>query len=192
MAPGEEISMRTPRFVGSALGLTLLLAWPAVPASAGHDDADWLDVRTTTTGTLDPMPDPAAPSSRQGHGTMMSNFEDAEWTWRATGSGSCTEINIDLVAVYPPRPGDWAKASVVAVADDAVQNFCVPGTRRFHGTGRITGGGGNYADSAGDFTFTGVVAGNGSVSSETIQMESTGRLRCYHVKSVDDRAEHHH
>jgi hypothetical protein len=27
---------------------------------------------------------------------------------------------------------------------------------------------------------------------ETIRMVSTGRLRCSHVGSVDDRVEHHH
>ena len=184
--------MRTPRFVGSALGLTLLLAWPMAPASANHGEPDWLDVRTTTAGTLDPMPDLAAPSSRQGHGTMRSNFEDAEWTWRATGSGTCTEIVIDIVAVYPPRRGDWAATRAVATADDVAQNFCVPGTRRFHGIGRLGGGGGNYAKSEGEYKFTGVVTGYGPISSETIHMDSTGRMRCYHIGSVDDRVEHHH
>lgn len=182
------------RMRGVALAVALLLGWTALPAtaSAGHADADWLDVKTTTEGVLDAMPDLAAPTSRPGHGTMASNFEDEPWTWRASGSGSCTEITIDIVAVYPPRPGDWAKAQAVAIADDSTQNFCVPGTRRFHGTGRITGGGGNYADSAGDFTFTGTVTGGGPLVQEAIRMVSTGRLRCYHVGSVDDRAEHHH
>jgi hypothetical protein len=187
------MDMRTVR-VAVTLAPTLLLTSPGLPASAatGHPDADWLDVKTTTEGVLEPMPDLEAPSTRSGHGTMMSNFEDEAWTWRASGRGSCTETVIDLVAVYPPRPGDWAVARAVAVADDPVQSFCVPGTRRFHGTGRITGGGGNYADSAGDFTFTGTVTGGGLVAQEAIRMVSTGRLRCYHVGSVDDRVEHHH
>lgn len=183
--------MRRMRIGGLTLSLTLLLSWspPAASASTGHPDADWLDVQWITEGTLDPVADLA---TRHGHGTMMSNFEDEPWTWRAGGGGSCTEIVVDIVAVYPPRPGDWAKARTVAVADDAVQNFCVPGTRRFHGTGRLTGGGGNYADSEGEFTFTGTVTGAGLAAQEAIRMVSTGRLRCYHVGSADDRVEHHH
>ena len=137
------------------------------------------------------MPDRAAQTTRQAHGTVMGNFEDEPWTWRASGAGSCTEIVIDLVAVYPPRPGDWASARSVAIADDPIRNFCVPGTRHFHGTGRLTGGGGSYAGSEGDFTFTGTVTGDGMATQETIRMVSTGRLRCYHVGSVDDRVEHH-
>jgi hypothetical protein len=185
------MAMRTMRIGTLLLAVTVLLAWPAWPATAatGHPDADWLDVQWTTEGILDPIADPA---SRPGHGTMMANFEDEPWTWQAAGGGSCTEIAVDIVALYPPRPGDWASARSVAIADDPVNNFCVPGTRRFHGNGQITGGGGNYADSEGDFTFTGTVTGNGPAAQETIRMVSTGRLRCYHVGSADDRVEHHH
>jgi hypothetical protein len=104
----------------------------------------------------------------------------------------CTEIVIDIVAVYPPRASDWASARAVATADDSAQNFCVPGTRLFHGVGRVTGGGGNYAGSDGEFNLGGVLTGDGPASVETIRMESAGRLRCYHVGSVHERAEHHH
>ena len=182
------------RLGGLTLALTMVLTWPALPASAasGHPDAEWLDVQIISEGVLEPISELAAPPPRDGHGTMTADFEDEPWTWQASGTGSCTEINVELVAAYPPRPGDWATARVTAIADDTVRNFCVPGTRPFHGTGTITGGGGNYADSEGDFTFTGTVTGGGGAVQETIRMVSTGRLRCYHVGSVDDRVEHHH
>ncbi|HEU5449916.1 MAG TPA: hypothetical protein VFW57_12985, partial [Acidimicrobiia bacterium] len=102
--------MRTIRT--ASVMVALLLSWSAPPAMAseGNAEPDWLDVTMTTQGILEPMPDRAAPTIRQAHGTVVGNFEDEPWTWRASGAGSCTEIVIDLMAVYPPRPGDWASA----------------------------------------------------------------------------------
>jgi hypothetical protein len=183
---GEEKKMRTVRII-LALGLMLLVLPLSVPASAIDGEADWVDTRSSLDGTLEPMPDLASPASRQGQGTMMSNFEDEKWSWRASGSGTCTEIRLDIVATYPPRPGDWARASGIAKADDAMHNFCTPGTRRFQGKARILGGGGNYAKAEGEFPLTGVLIGDGPTSRETVHIDAAGKLRCYHVGSVADR-----
>lgn len=173
--------MRTLRISTMTLGLVLLLSSSLVPASASHGEPDWLDVRSSIDGMLEPMPDLHSPSSRQGHGEMTTNFEDEKWVVRASGRGTCTEIVLDILFMYPPRPGDWAKARGIAKADDAVHNFCTPGTRSLQGTARVLGGGGNYAKAEGEFSFTGLVVGDGPTSEEAFHMDSVGSLRCYHV-----------
>jgi hypothetical protein len=188
------IGMRSLRVGGSLLGLTLLLAWWAAPVDAHHtsEEPDWLDVKSVITGTMEAVTDAASLSSRKGHGTMKADFEDGDWTWRASSSGTCDEVAIEIIATYPPRPGDWASARAVVVPDDPMQNFCLPGTRPFHGTGHLTGGGGNYADSQGEFALKGIVVGDGPTTTEAVRAEMAGRLRCYHVGSIEDRAEKHH
>jgi hypothetical protein len=184
------------RLGGLVVGVILLVVSSTVPASAWHAPPHCDHIKATVEGTLNPLPDPRSAPSRTGQGTLLGDLDDGAWKWRATGSGSwatgsgsCTEIVVDMVVVYPPRPGDWATARVVAIADNAVENFCTPGTRRLHGSGPVTGGGGNYTGSEGALDFTGVVIGDGPTSTETIRMQATGRLKCYHVGSVHDRAE---
>jgi hypothetical protein len=182
--------MRTAR-ITSTLGLALLLSAPSVPLSAAspnHGEAHWVHAEGSLDGTLEPMPDLSAPASRQGHGEMMANFEDEKWVFRVSGSGTCTKVDLDILVTYPGRAGDWAKSKAVAETNDATHNFCTPGTRGFHGTGRIIGGGGHYSKSEGEFPFTGLLTGMGPTSREEFHLEFAGLLRCYHLGSAADRA----
>jgi hypothetical protein len=168
--------MKAPRKFSIALGVAFL--WLVPPASASHGEPHWFNAHGSLDATLEPIV--AGSSTRQGSGDMLGNFEAQKMVFTLSGTGSCTEVVLDQVATYPPRPGDWVRIKVLARADDALNNFCTPGTRRFHGTARLLGGGGDYAKAEGELTFTGVVTGNGLASRETIHTDFAGVIRCYH------------
>ena len=118
---------------------------------------------------------------------MRTSFEDDTWTFRAWGRGNCVEVVLDVLTTYP-RGNDSVTVSGVAAPDDPANNFCTLGIRRFHGTARILGGSGNYADATGQLSFTGILTGDGPGTRESVRIDWVGSLRCYHVGSPADRS----